>query len=60
MARHFWIFLGWNGRRGDSSTRWQTNADSLPDICAFGDYCHRPSYFVPFFCAFASVAGVWK
>jgi hypothetical protein len=33
------VFLGeWNGRRGDTSTRWRMNASSPPDICAFGDF----------------------
>jgi hypothetical protein len=46
----FGLSWEWNGRRGDSSTRWSGSCrtDSPPDICAFGGYCHRPSYFVPF------------
>ena len=43
MARQdiFLNFAGCNGRRSDSSTRWQTNAASPADIGAFGDYCNR-------------------
>jgi hypothetical protein len=56
------LSLGASKRCEDGSTRWSRGCgtDSPPDICAFGDYCHGLSYFVPFFCAFASVTGVWK
>jgi hypothetical protein len=29
--------MKWNGRRGDSSTRWQKTAVLSPDYCAFRD-----------------------
>jgi hypothetical protein len=46
-GKTFLDFFGWNGRRGDSSTRWpgSCRTNSSPDICAFGDYCHRLGVF---------------
>jgi hypothetical protein len=51
-GKTFLDFLRWNAlslgaseRSEDGSTRWSRDCgtDSPPDICAFGDYRHRPS-----------------